>query len=91
MSSQNGTNRKKGMIMNSGDKRESFGSRLGFPVGTLIYVLLCCTGFDNFLEKTNTGKVVHISKRLRPYLSYLPPVIIFIILIQSPAPLFSAI
>ena len=83
------------MIMNSGDKRKSFGSRLGFPVGTLIYVLFCCTrlgwGFDNYLEKANAGKGVHISKRLRPHLSYLPPVILFIILSQSPAPLFSAI
>ena len=64
------------------------------PVGTLIYVLFCCTrlgwGFDNYLEEVNTGKGLRLSKRLRPYLSYVLPVIIFIIIVQSLLPLFIA-
>ncbi|MBQ6756302.1 MAG: sodium-dependent transporter [Oscillospiraceae bacterium] len=62
------------------------------PFGTLIYVLFCCTrlgwGFDNYLDEANTGKGLRLSVRMRPYLAYVLPIIIFIIIVQSLLPLF---
>ena len=50
------------------------------PLGSLLYVLFCVSkkgwGFDNFLKEANTGKGLKMSRHLRPYLTYVIPVII---------------
>ncbi|MBR5452437.1 MAG: sodium-dependent transporter, partial [Clostridia bacterium] len=50
------------------------------PLGALCYVLFCVSrkgwGFDNFLEEANTGKGLKLKKWMRPYLTYVIPVVI---------------
>ena len=53
------------------------------PLGSLCYILFCTTkkgwGFDNFIEEANTGKGLKLSKIIRPYVTYVLPVIVFAI------------
>jgi len=55
------------------------------PLGSLCYVLFCVCpkgwGFENFLEEANTGKGLKIKKWLRPYMTYVLPVLIFALFI----------
>lgn len=55
------------------------------PLGSLIYILFCTSkkgwGFDNFIEEANTGKGLKLPRFLRPYLTYVLPVIIIFIFI----------
>jgi NSS family neurotransmitter:Na+ symporter len=55
------------------------------PLGALVYCLFCTSkmgwGFDNFLTETNTGAGMAFPKALKPYVSYVIPVIIVIIFI----------
>ena len=53
------------------------------PIGSLLYVLFCVSkygwGFENFLKEANTGKGVKMPHWLKPYLTYVLPVIIIAI------------
>lgn len=55
------------------------------PLGSLIYILFCTSkkgwGFDNFIEEANTGKGLKMPRFLKPYLTYVLPVIIIFIFI----------
>ncbi len=56
------------------------------PLGSLVYILFCTNkkgwGFDNFLAEANTGKGPKVARWLRPYLTYvLPLVIVFVFII----------
>ncbi len=55
------------------------------PIGALCYVLFCVTkkgwGFDNFLAEANAGKGMKVQKWMRPYMTYVLPVIIFAIFV----------
>ncbi len=56
------------------------------PLGSLVYILFCTTkkgwGFDNFLQEANTGRGPKVAKWLRPYFTYvLPLVIIFVFIV----------
>ena len=46
----------------------------------MCYVLFCVTkkgwGFDNFLAEANAGKGMKVQKWMRPYMTYVLPVII---------------
>ncbi len=59
-------------------------SNLLLPVGSLIYLLFCVSrygwGFDNYLEECNQGEGLCISPRLRPYFTYVLPLLILLIL-----------
>ncbi len=50
------------------------------PLGALCYVLFCVTkkgwGFDNFLAEANAGKGMKVQKWMRPYMTYVLPLII---------------
>ena len=50
------------------------------PIGSFLYVLFCVSkkgwGFDKFLEEANTGKGPKLPRRLKPYLTYVVPVLI---------------
>lgn len=58
-------------------------SNLLLPLGSLIYVLFCVTrygwGWDNFLKEANEGKGLKVAKWMRPYMTYVIPVIILVI------------
>ncbi len=62
-------------------------SNILLPVGSLLYVLFCTSrygwGWNKYFEEVNAGKGLKLSKWLRPYLAYVLPLIIIVILIVS--------
>lgn len=62
-------------------------SNLILPLGSLIYIIFCTSrygwGWSKFYEEINTGKGPKLPKWIRPYMSYVLPVIIAFILIIS--------
>jgi len=71
------------------DLEDKIVSNLALPVGSLLYVLFCTTrygwGWDKFYAEVNTGIGLKLPKWIRPYMTYVLPVIIFIVLLM---PLF---
>lgn len=62
-------------------------SNLLLPAGSLTYVLFCVTrygwGWDNFVKEANEGKGLKIAKWMRPYMTFVLPLIILVILIMG--------
>lgn len=62
-------------------------SNVLLPLGSLFYVLFCTTrygwGFNQFFAEVNTGKGLKFPLWLRPYVSYVLPLIIIVIFIMS--------
>lgn len=62
-------------------------SNLILPFGSFIYVLFCTSrygwGWDNYFTEVNTGKGVAMPGWIRPYMTYVLPVMIFVILVMS--------
>ena len=62
-------------------------SNILLPVGSLIYILFCTTrygwGWNNYFDEVNTGKGLKLSKYLKPYITYVLPVIIIAVLVMS--------
>ncbi len=62
-------------------------SNVMLPLGSLAYVLFCTSrygwGWDKYFEEVNTGKGLKIAKWLRPYLSYVLPVILLVVFVVS--------
>ncbi len=60
-------------------------SNCALPLGSLCYVLFVTRkkgwGFDNFLAEVNSGKGVKLGKWIRPYMTYVLPVIIIALFI----------
>ncbi len=71
------------------DLEDKLVSNLALPVGSLLYVLFCTTrygwGWDKFYAEVNTGSGLKLPKWLKPYMTYVLPVIIFFVLLM---PLF---
>ena len=69
-------------------------SNLLLPIGSLIYLLFCVTkwgwGFDKYIEETNTGRGLKLSKKLRPFLTFVLPILIIFILVQGLITFFTA-
>ena len=67
------------------DSEDFLVSNLLLPLGSLLFVIFCTTrygwGWENFLAEANEGKGLKIAKWLRPYMTYVLPVIVSIILI----------
>ncbi len=57
------------------------------PIGSLVYILFCTSkkgwGFDNFLREANTGKGPKVARWLRPYFTYVLPLIIVFVFIMG--------
>ena len=62
-------------------------SNLLLPAGSLIYVLFCVTrygwGWDKFVKEANEGQGLKVAQWMRPYMTFVLPVIILIILIMG--------
>ena len=63
-------------------------SNLLLPIGALMYVLFCTTrygwGWKNFEEEVNCGeKGIRLPRWIRPYMTFVLPVIILIVLVMS--------
>lgn len=60
-------------------------SNLLLPIGSLLFVLFCTTrygwGWDKFVAEVNEGKGLKVAKWMRPYMTFVLPVIVLIILI----------
>lgn len=62
-------------------------SNIMLPLGSLFYVLFCTGrygwGWDNFFAEVNTGKGMKLTKWLRPYLSFVLPIVLLIVFFVS--------
>ena len=69
-------------------------SNILLPLGSLIYVLFCVTrygwGWDKFVAEANEGKGLKIAKWMRPYCTFVLPVIILAIFLIGVVPKFFA-
>ena len=65
------------------DSEDFLVSNLLLPLGSLSMILFCVTrygwGWGNFLKEANEGKGLKVAKWLRPYMTYVLPVIVFVI------------
>lgn len=57
-----------------------FVSNLALPLGSLIFILFCVTrygwGWDKFVAEANEGEGLKVQKWMRPYVTYVLPVIV---------------
>ncbi len=69
------------------DSEDFIVSNLLLPAGCLVILLFCINkngwGADNYLEETNTGKGIKMSRKLIGYYKYILPVLIAIILLNG--------
>ena len=60
-------------------------SNIILPIGALIFILFCVSkkgwGWDNFVKESNTGKGLKIKKFMKPYITYILPVIVFLVFV----------
>lgn len=60
-------------------------SNLLLPIGSFIYVLFCTSrygwGWDNFVKEANEGKGMKVQKWMRPYMTYVLPIMIAIVFV----------
>jgi len=79
----------RGRLSNFGDFEDFLVSNVALPVGSLVYILFCTSkfgwGWKNYEAEVNAGEGAKVPKWMRPYLSYVLPVIIFVVLIMSVA------
>lgn len=62
-------------------------SNLALPLGSLFYVLFCTSrygwGWDRYLGELNAGKGMKLPRWMRPYMTYVLPLIIIVVLVIS--------
>lgn len=62
-------------------------SNILLPLGSLIYVLFCVTrygwGWDKFQKEANEGKGLKVANWMRPYMTYVLPIIVLVIFIMG--------
>ena len=67
------------------DSEDFIVSNLLLPIGALVYLMFCVTkmgwGFKNYQAECNTGEGVRLPAGLRPYLMFVLPVLILVILV----------
>lgn len=69
------------------DWEDFFVSNLCLPLGALTFTLFCILkpgigwGWDNFVNEANAGKGMKVKKWMRPYMTYVLPVLIVVLFI----------
>ncbi len=57
------------------------------PLGSLIYILFCTSkhgwGFDNFMAEVNAGKGFKLRRWMKPYMTYVLPLIIIVVFVMG--------
>ena len=57
------------------------------PIGALVYLLFCISrygwGWNNFIAEADAGQGLKFPAALRPYFTYVLPVIMIIVLVQG--------
>ena len=65
------------------DSEDFLVSNLMLPLGSLIFILFCTTrygwGWEKFMKEANEGTGLKVAKWMRPYMTYVLPVIVFVI------------
>lgn len=69
------------------DAEDFLVSNLLLPIGSLVFLLFCVTkrgwGFDKYLEEVNAGTGLRMPRWLRPYLTYILPLLILLLLVMG--------
>ena len=69
------------------DSEDFLVSNILLPLGSLIFVIFCTTrygwGWDNFVAEANEGTGLKVAKWMRPYMTYVLPVIVGVIFIYG--------
>jgi len=69
------------------DSEDFIVSNLLLPIGSLLFILYCTTrygwGWDKFLAEANEGTGLKVAKWMRPYMTYVLPLIVATILIAG--------
>lgn len=69
------------------DSEDFIVSNLILPIGSLIFLLFCVTklgwGFDKYLKEVNTGEGLKMPRWIKPYLRYVMPILIVVIIITG--------
>lgn len=72
---------------NFGDFEDFLVSNLALPLGSLVYVLFCTWkfgwGWDKYYNEVNLGTGMKVPGWLRPYMTYVLPVVILAVLVMS--------
>ena len=72
---------------NFGDFEDFLVSYLAPPIGSLVYTLFCTWkfgwGWDNFFTEVNSGTGAKVPAWIRPYMKFVLPIIIFVVLVFS--------
>ena len=67
------------------DSEDFLVSNIMLPLGSLIFVLFCTTrygwGWEKFLKEANEGTGLKVAKWMRPYMTYVLPVIVLVIFV----------
>ena len=67
------------------DSEDFLVSNILLPLGSLIFVLFCTTrygwGWEKFLAEANEGTGLKVAKWMRPYMTYVLPVIVLVIFV----------
>ncbi len=60
-------------------------SNLLLPIGSIIFVVFCVSrygwGWDNFIKEANSGVGIKVKKWMRPYMTFVLPVIVLIVFV----------
>lgn len=72
------------------DSEDFIVSNLLLPIGALIYTLFCVSrsgwGFDKYMAEVNEGEGMKMSAKLKPYLTFVLPVLILVIIVMGLIP-----
>lgn len=57
------------------------------PIGALVYITFCTTkygwGYDNFIEEANCGEGIKFPRSIKPYVTFVLPILVLIVFIQG--------
>lgn len=72
------------------DSEDFIVSNLLLPIGAFVYTLFCVSkfgwGFDKYMAEVNEGEGLKMSAKLKPYLMYVLPILIIVILVSGLIP-----
>ena len=72
---------------NFGDFEDFLVSNLALPIGSMVYVLFCTRkfgwGWKNYFQEVNAGLGMKVPAWIRPYMTWVLPVIILVVLVMS--------
>lgn len=76
------------------DSEDFLVSNLLLPLGSLLFILFCTTrygwGWEKFMAEANEGEGLKVAKWMRPYMTYVLPVIVAIIFVVGLISFFGA-